>query len=137
MGINSGGIVPSDNGGGGSSATSGTYTPVRSNEINLDTVVIPGIAFWMRIDNVVFVSGDVAVVDPELVATVTSFELTIPIASNFSAESDASGDFTCGSIAGMGGAVKASIANNTIVVFFISSSLTSETWSYQAMYIIK
>jgi hypothetical protein len=59
---------------------SGTYTPTISNPTNLDSTT-PQVCQWMRVDNTVTVSGEV-VVDPTA-ASLATFGLSLPIASNF------------------------------------------------------
>lgn len=112
----------------------GTYTPTRSAEANLDANVTPSQFQYMRVGNVVTVSGRVTAVDPTLTATATSYELTLPIASNIGAVEDCAGTAFCGAIAGMGAAITGSVANNTAVVSWISSDITSQAWSLHFTY---
>lgn len=111
----------------------GVYTPTRSAEANLDANVTPSEAQYMRVGNTVTVSGRFTA-DPTLTATATSFELTLPVASNIGAVEDLAGAAFCGSIAGMGAAVTGSVANNTAVVSWIASDVTSQSWSYVYSY---
>ena len=111
----------------------GVYAPTRSAEVNLDANITPSEAQYLRVGNTVTVSGQFTA-DPTLAATPTSFELTLPVASNIGAVEDAAGVAFCGAIAGMGAAVSGSVANNTAVVSWISSDITSQTWSYMFTY---
>jgi hypothetical protein len=113
---------------------SGTYTPTRSAETNLDSNVTPSQAQWFRVGNVVTVSGRVTVVDPTLTATATSFELSLPVASNIGAVEDLAGTAFCGTIEGMGAEVTGSVANNTAVFSWIATDVTSQSWSYHYTY---
>ena len=88
----------------------------------------------MRVGNTVTVSGRVTAVDPTLAATATSFELTLPVASNIGAVEDCAGVAFCGAITGMGAAITGSVANNTAVFSWVSSDVTSQAWSYQYTY---
>ena len=68
---------------------SGTYTPTLTNGTN----VAASTAFacqYMRVGNVVTVSGQVNI-DPTSTATYTQLEMTIPVASNFSAGNQCGG----------------------------------------------
>lgn len=111
----------------------GVYTPTRSAETNLDANVTPSEAQYLRVGNTVTVSGRFTA-DPTLTATATSFELTLPVASNIGAVEDLAGTAFCGAIAGMGAAVTGSVANNTAVVSWIASDVTSQSWSYVYSY---
>lgn len=114
--------------------SSGTYTPTRSAEANLDSNVTPSQAQYMRVGNTVTVSGRVTAVNPTLAATATSFELTLPVASNIGAVEDLAGVAFCGAIAAQGAAITGSVANNTAVVSWVSADLTSQAWSYSFTY---
>ena len=111
----------------------GVYSPTRSAEVNMDANVTMTEAQYMRVGNTVTVSGRFTA-DPTLTATATSFEITLPVASNFGAVEDAAGTAFCGSIAAMGAEVTASVANNTLVISWISSDITSQSWSWHATY---
>lgn len=111
----------------------GTYTPTRSAESNLDANVTPSEAQYMRVGATVTVSGRVTV-DPTLTATATSFELSLPIASNLGAAEDLAGVAFCGTVAWMGAAVYGSAANNTAVFSWVSSDVASQIISYTFTY---
>lgn len=59
---------------------SGTYTPTTTGVGNIGAVSPNGAFQWVRVGNVVFVSGE-ASVDPTTTATTTSFRISLPIAS--------------------------------------------------------
>lgn len=69
--------------------TSGTYTPTLTNTTNIDAST-PYEAQWMRIGNVVTVSGKVDI-DATLTATLTRLDLSLPVASDFGAQEDCAG----------------------------------------------
>ena len=117
----------------GGNVTWGVYTPTRSAEANLDANVTPSEAQYTRVGNTVTVSGRFTA-DPTLTATATSFELTLPVSSNIGAVEDAAGVAFCGAIAGMGAAITGSVANNTAVFSWVSSDVTSQSWSYTYSY---
>ena len=114
-------------------ATPGVYAPTRSAEANTDANVTMSEAQYMRVGTTVTVSGRFTI-NPTLAATVTSFEFTLPVASNIGAVEDLAGVAFCGAIAGLGAAITGSVANNTAVVSFISSDLTEQTWSFTLTY---
>lgn len=110
-------------------ASSGTYTPTRSAESNLDSNVTMTVAQYMRVGSTVTVSGRFTA-DPTLTATSTSFEITLPVSSNLGAAQDVAGVAFCGSIAGQGAAIFGVAANDTAKFQWVSSDITSQTWSY-------
>ena len=107
---------------------SGTYTPTRSAESNLDSNVTMTEAQYMRVGNTVTVSGRFTA-DPTA-GGAASFEITLPIASNLGAAEDLAGVAFCGSIAGQGAEIIGSAANNTAKIQWIASDTTSKVWSY-------
>ena len=112
---------------------SGVYTPTRSAEANLDANVTMTEAQYMRVGGTVTVSGRFTA-DPTLTTTATSFEIDLPVASNLGAAEDLAGTAFCGAIVGMGAEVIGVAANNTAKVQWISSDVTSQTWSYSFTY---
>lgn len=111
----------------------GTYTPTRSAEANLDSSVTMTQAQYMRVGNTVTVSGRFTA-DPTTPATATSFEITLPVASNIGAAEDVAGVAFCGAIAGMGAAIIGVAANDTAKIFWVASDVTSQTWSFTFTY---
>lgn len=112
---------------------SGTYSPTRSAEANMDGNVSLTTAKYYRLGDIVTVSGRFTA-DPTLTATATSFEMTLPVASNLAAAEDVSGTAFCGSIAGQGAEIIGVAANDTAKVQWISGDITSQTWSYMFSY---
>lgn len=111
----------------------GTYTPTRSAEANMDANVTMTEAQYMRVGNTVTVSGRFTA-DPTLATTATSFEITLPVATNIGAAEDAAGVAFCGTIAGMGAEVIGVVANDTAKIQWVSSDVTSKVWSYTFTY---
>lgn len=118
---------------GSSTMASGVYTPTRSAEANMDANVTMFEAQYMQVGNTVTVSGRFTA-DPTLAATATSFEMTLPVASNIGAVEDCSGTANCGTVAGMGAAIEGVAANDTMKVKWVSSDITSQSWSFTATY---
>jgi hypothetical protein len=108
----------------------GVYTPTRSAEANLDSNVTMSEAQYMRVGNTVTVSGQFTA-NPTTTATLTSFEITLPVASNIGAVEDVSGVAACGAISGMCAAISGSVANDTAVVTWLASDVAAQSWSYQ------
>jgi len=111
----------------------GTYAPTRSAEVNLDANVTFASVKYSRIKDEITVSGEFTA-DPTTTATPTSFEMTLPVASNIGAQGDVSGVAFCGAIAGQGAQIRGSVANDTAVVSWIAGDVTSQTWSFFFMY---
>jgi hypothetical protein len=108
---------------------SGVYTPVASNTSNLDAGPTMLEAQYLRVGNTVSVSGRFSA-DPTLTATSTSFEITLPVASNLGAVADLAGVAFCGSIAGLGGEVVGVVANDTAQIIWVTRDINSNSWSY-------
>jgi hypothetical protein len=111
----------------------GVYTPTRSAEANLDATVTMSEAQYARVGNTVTVSGRFTA-NPTLTATATSFEITLPVASNIGAVEDVAGVAFCGAIAAQGAAIFGVIANDTAKVQWVSADVTEQTWSYTFSY---
>lgn len=111
----------------------GTYTPTRSAEANLDANVTMTQAQYLRVGNTVTVSGRFTA-DPTLTATATSFEITLPVASNIGAVEDLAGVAFCGSVAQQGAEIIGVVANDTAKIQWMATDITSQTWSYTFTY---
>lgn len=111
----------------------GTYSPTRSAEANLDANVTMLQAQYLRVGATVTVSGRFTA-DPTLAATITSFEIDLPVASNIGAAEDVAGVAFCGSIAAQGAEIIGVAANNTAKIQWISGDITSQTWSFTFTY---
>ena len=115
-----------------SSVYAGTYTPTRSAESNLDSNVTMTEAQYMRVGNTTTVSGRFTA-DPTATGA-TSFEITLPVASNIGAVEDVAGVAFSGGIAGQGAEIVGVVANDTAKVQWIAVDVTSQTWSYTFSY---
>jgi len=107
----------------------GVYTPTRSAEANMDSNVTMTEAQYMRVGNTVTVSGRFTA-DPTTPATTTSFEITLPVASNIGAAEDVAGVAFCGNIAGQGAEIIGVAANDTAKIQWKAGDVTSQTWSF-------
>lgn len=118
---------------GSAGIITGVYTPTVSAAANTDSTPTASQAQYMRVGETVTVSGNFTA-DPTLAATTTSFEITLPLASNIGAVEDVAGTAACGNIVSMCAAITGVVANDTAKVFWKSSDITSQTWSYQFTY---
>jgi hypothetical protein len=117
---------------GGQYLASGTYTPTGTNVSNCSSV-IPTKAQFVRVGNVVHVTGACAVT-VAVAGTGTIYRLSLPVASNLAVISDLSGAAT--SISSGGGAantVQADVTNDQAVFSFNGPGFTGGinfTYSY-------
>ena len=81
-------------GGTGTATPSGTYTPTVSAAANTDSTPTVTVCQYIRVGSTVHVSGSFTA-DPTLAATSTSFEMTLPVASDIGATKDLSGVAFC------------------------------------------
>lgn len=124
--VNSGGAI--------SSLLTGNYAPTRSAEANLDSNVTPSTAQYMRLGDMVIVMGNVTT-DPTTTLTSTSFELTLPVASNIGAVADVSGSGSIGTQNGGTGVHVFGVAGNDTVKFqWVPTPVTSQIITYIYMY---
>ena len=113
--------------------TSGVYTPTRSAEANLDANVTMTEAQYLRVGNTVTVSGRFTA-DPTITVTATSFEITLPIASNIGAAEDIAGTAVSGAISGQSAEIIGVVANDTAKIQWVAGDVTSQLWSYTFSY---
>lgn len=112
----------------------GTYTPTDTAHANLTgTDATMTEAQYMRVGATVTVSGRFTA-EPTLTATTTSFEITLPVASNIGAVEDIAGVAFCGNIVSMGAEVIGVVANDTAKIQWKSTDITSQSWSYTFSY---
>ena len=109
---------------------SGVYTPTKSAETNVSVTMTE--AQYMRVGATVTVSGRFTA-DPTA-AVATSFEITLPVASNLGAAEDAAGVAFSGAIAGQGADIIGVAANDTAKVQWIAVDITSQLWAYTFTY---
>lgn len=115
----------------------GTYTPTATGVANV-TASTPSVAMYYQIGSVVTVAGKVAIT-----ATATGnleLGLSLPVASNFTADEDAAGTFKTtisGAMSGGSGAVYADAANNRVTLQFNAATTISVPYLYQFSYRIK
>lgn len=108
----------------------GTYTPTRSNEINLDANVTMSVAQYIKTSEYITVSGRFTA-NPTTTATLTSFEIDMPaLVSNFTTIEQVGGTAVCGEIAGMCAAIKARVGYTVAVIYWMASDIAEQSWAY-------
>lgn len=112
----------------------GTWTPTLTLGANAAASTAPAAWMYTRIGNMVHFAGRITV-DPTLALTNTIVEATLPIASNFSATSNACGNATSSNNAEQSyGYVDASIANDRLVINTSHSTTANRGWFVTGMY---
>jgi len=115
--------------------TSGTYTPTASAATNLDSTPTMTQAQYMRVGNVVTVSGSFTA-DPTTTTLATAFEISLPVASDIRDPFEVAGTAVCGNIVSMCGDISGRPTPNTARVVWKATDVTSQTWSYQFTYLV-
>jgi hypothetical protein len=114
---------------------SGTYTPSTANIANIASVT-PGVCQWVRVGNVVTVSG-VATITPTASGLPTQFTLSLPIASAFTLANQAGGT---GNIIILGTTavvtITAYIATGTALFTELSTSTSAALLPFSFTYVI-
>lgn len=113
----------------------GTYTPTATGVANVDSAT-PASAQYMRVGNVVTVSGTVSVDPTAAAGTTTSLRLTLPVASNFANANECAGS---GSEPGSGSAPSAVIVaadptNDEALLTYAASATSAQTIVYHYTY---
>lgn len=113
---------------------SGTYTPTFTDISNTDALTASQCQ-WLRVGNVVTVSGQVSVnVSDNTITTI--FICSLPIASNFTAETNCSGVAHSGLNGGLGFRVFADTANDTARFSGDSPSNNAVSFSFTFTYLV-
>jgi len=115
---------------------SGTYTPTLTNGSNV-TASTAYACQWMRVGNVVTVSGKVDI-DPNLTSTSTQLGISLPIASTTGGAQNLAGTAVGdnGSALANAAQILADTANNRANLAFWSSSTANAAWSFNFTYVI-
>lgn len=115
---------------------SGTYTPTVTAVANC-TATSSGPCNWIRVGNVVTVSGIVAI-DPTVAATLTSVGISLPIASNLATNAS-----TCAGVAansnslGYSGAITADLTNDRAQLdATVDTDVSNQAWSFSFTYVV-
>lgn len=120
---------------------SGTYTPTLTALSNLDAVTHGGATShfkYVRVGNIVYVAGRVSVVNPTAADTITSFGVSLPIASDFTNALDCSGvgvsDASAGVTIPQAARVVADTTNNRATVTFVCNTTEIRSMEISFMY---
>lgn len=114
---------------------SGTYTPTLTNVTNI-AASTAAVCQWMRVGDVVTVSGSVDI-DPTAAGDCT-LRMSLPVASNFTATSQAGGAFSTRAAGQKDtGSIAANVANDSAEFFFnaanIANAIYQFTFTYQVL----
>jgi len=112
---------------------SGTYTPTLTNTTNINSST----AFdnqYMRVGNVVTVSGKVTM-DPTAAGAVV-LEMTLPVASNFTAEEQCGGVAVCDAALDDSVAIAGDVTNNTANFHYTAIATGTQTYHFTFTYLI-
>lgn len=117
----------------------GRWTPTATLGTNC-AAATPSSAHYTRIGNIVHFSGRITI-DPTATGF-TALELSLPIASNFTSLTDASGVFNALGVTGVAttvdtGAIEGSVANDTLVLNFITGDTANRAYYYTGSYEVK
>lgn len=110
---------------------SGTYTPTLNNTTNVAASTAAQCQ-WMRVGNVVTVSGR-ASVDPTAAGAIV-LGISLPLASNFGAVEDCAGVAHAPAIAGQGASISADAANDRAIMEWIAVDLTNQPMVFTFTY---
>lgn len=118
---------------------SGTYTPTITNSTNV-TSSIARVCQWLRVGNVVTVSGSVNITET-IGAAVTAFDVSLPLASNISgtAGSDLAGICAPDLVtSGRGGPIVGNTAQDRAAAKYLAqnTNATAEEVSFQFTYLM-
>lgn len=113
-------------------AASGTYTPTITALTNLDSVTNYQ-GQYMRVGDVVTVSGRVDA-NATAATTNTSFEMSLPIASDFAALNDCCGTAVASAVASQCAAIVGQVTNNTAKMQWVSGSTADEPMFFTFTY---
>ena len=114
---------------------SGTYTPTLVNGANVAASVAYSSQF-MRVGNVVTVSGKVDIDPTAAAGTLTQLRISLPIASDFANAQECSGTAFTPDVAGQGAAIFADTTNNDATVSFATNDLSNKSMFYTFTYVI-
>jgi hypothetical protein len=113
---------------------SGTYTPTLTNGSNVASSN-PFICQYMRVGNVVTVSGFLTL-DPTSSGTYTSIEISLPIASDFTATSQCGGTGSTGLSTVSAFGILAGVTNNTAQMDGTMGVTSNEAVRFSFTYLI-
>lgn len=113
----------------------GTYTPVLTNVTNVSSSTAYSCQ-WVRIGNVVTVSGKVDI-DPSA-AVLTELGMSLPVASAMTAQENLGGTAATAAAASVIGTIRADATNDRAAFVFVASvTLANDSYFFTFSYLIK
>jgi hypothetical protein len=112
-----------------------TYTPTLTGVANLDAVTAY-VAQWLAVGNGVVVSGKFDA-NAAAAGALCQFGLSLPIASDFTAEEDCGGVAFARAVAGQGAAIRADATNNRAMVEWTAADTADRAMSFILFYRVK
>ncbi len=109
-----------------------TYTPAHTNLTNLTTTT-PRVTTYDQTGNGVHVYGEFNA-QPTAAALTTSFEMSLPVASNFANTFECGGAGASDIQAGYSVRISGNVANNTALVSWVSADITDQPISFEFGY---
>jgi hypothetical protein len=114
---------------------SGTYTPTPTHVANVAASTAYACQ-WIRVGNVVTVSGKVDIDTTLAASTATELGMSLPIASNFTAEQNLGGTAASDSVASLSARIKADATNDRASIVFKSISVTNDSFNFSFTYVV-
>jgi hypothetical protein len=111
---------------------SGQYIPILNNNTNIDGSTSFQ-AQWLRVGDTVTVSGKVTI-DPVQNNQQTILNISLPVASNLSAQEDLSGVAGCPAVSGQQAGIYADIVGDRAALDFVSGSTAIHDFFYHFSY---
>lgn len=121
---------------------SGTYTPTLTNTTNVASSSFTNSppAKWIRVGNVVQVSGHVTITPTAAAGTQTVLDLSLPIASNITHFEDCSGVASDGASGGgtanSSAAIQGSVADNRAQIVYAANNTNSKIFAFNFSYTV-
>ncbi len=116
--------------------SSGTYTPTLTNVTNISAST-PYECQYLRVGNVVTVSGKVDIDTTLAVGTASELGMSLPIASAFTAEENCGGTASSPAAASLVSAIRADATNDRAAMVFSAISLSNDSYFFEFSYLVK
>ncbi len=117
--------------------TSGTYTPTLTNTTNI-AASTANLCHWLRVGDVVHVAGTVDI-DPTAGSTLTTLDLSLPVASNFTG----SGSLAGTAVRSLNGSVYLAAvvlgnatADGATIQFYNDADTGNRVWRFTFSYVV-
>lgn len=120
---------------GAATITSGTYAPTLTIVANLDATPTPFTAQYIRVGNVITVSGKV-LVNPTTTLTLTQLGISLPIASALTQQEQSSGAAAASNINGLSAAIRGDATNDRAEMVWIASDVTDQPMYFTFTYLV-